>query len=877
MARDHWRPRLRPRVLTVAALLLFHGHSFSSMVAEVRVVDRDYLMVHVLDGEVIHKDDGLGSHAFEAHSHMTGQDTVKRHDPPLDTAAVALPESWTVASSEDADYSGGKHPAACYRKSKVNGHAEKEWIGSDYRYEYTREHFIYLHLPAPLEQGVSYTLTVDGSTNAGNPTHTFTFDIRHSRTEALHVNLVGYHPRVAAKAADLYTWMGDGGARDYSNFDGNQVYLYDVAADTSYSVGTVAFHAAAGSDVGWYDLTRSAVWKADFGEFTTPGTYRLAVEGVGCSPDFDIRDDIYFEPFRVSVLGFFYMRIGQDSTGGIRPVPRRPLYIPQVDPADTKVYLTDMHPWHDEWQSFSSGDVWDKPDDWKRFVKSGNPTNPHAWGGHSDALDWDRHLGHVSIIYDLLLPFVLTDGAIDNDDLGIAESGNGIPDILDEARNEVDFWLRLRDGAGYAHGLTNPNKSNELFQAAPTAIAAWANAANAAMLADCLRRAGLQELTAQYRDSAVAAYTHATGLADGLLDEKLNIGESWIRGRDLKMTAAAFLYNVTGDTAYERAVSEESVCTGPEAVLDDYGAGNSRNQVWAVAAYLSTPHTVHYPELAANMRASVIHQAKSKEAGLCTQRPSRRATDVNTGYFRTIQNVHRTLIAHAVTDDADDKALFRTALVLEADYGLGRNPLNMIQMTTATTALADKRSVTGAYTSGRNDGSPGLHPGHTPYMNLDDWYCGMTMGCPSRLHGKSYPADFKNSWPIGEGYFNTRYVWAHTEFTPQQTMRGKMALYGYLYGLGARRSGAPIRGFGRHEPKADNFGRIRLTNRRIFVPVKGTYEITMTDLAGRVVRVEHRRLGPAGQRLRNMPECAALRIVRVRGMGGEGAFALPGL
>jgi hypothetical protein len=36
---------------------------------------------------------------------------------------------------------------------------------------------------------------------------------------------------------------------------------------------------------------------------------------------------------------------------------------------------------------------------------------------------------------------------------------------------------------------------------------------------------------------------------------------------------------------------------------------------------------------------------------------------------------------------------------------------------------------------------------------------------------------------MDEGYFNTKYVWAHNEFTPQQTMRGKMALYGYLYGI----------------------------------------------------------------------------------------------
>lgn len=165
-----------------------------------------------------------------------------------------------------------------------------------------------------------------------------------------------------------------------------------------------------------------------------------------------------------------------------------------------------MQPYHSEWGTFSSGDVWDRPEDWARFRKSGNPTNPNVRGGHSDALDWDRYLGHIANIYDMLLPFYLTGGAIKDDNLDIAESGNGIPDILDEARNEVDFWLNLRDGAAYSHGLTNPNTSNEFFQAGPTAVAAWASAANAAMLADCFRIAGLTSQMNEYRDSAVVAY-----------------------------------------------------------------------------------------------------------------------------------------------------------------------------------------------------------------------------------------------------------------------------------------------------------------------------------------------------------------------------------
>lgn len=102
-------------------------------------------------------------------------------------------------------------------------------------------------------------------------------------------------------------------------------------------------------------------------------------------------------------------------------------------------------------------------------------------------------------------------------------------------------------------------------------------------------------------------------------------------------------------------------------------------------------------------------------------------------------------------------------------------------MTTASTSLALKRSIEACYTSGSDDGTPGQHPGHTPYMNNDDWAPGMIMGKPSWMTSKCYPAI--SSWPKAEAYFNTRYVWAHAEFTPQQTMRGKMALYGYLYGI----------------------------------------------------------------------------------------------
>ena len=749
------------------------SESRAAKLVDVSTLDRDYLIIHISDGDVIHQDE------------ISKTEQVLRYTPELNTSAAVLTSSWTISSPNDSNYGGsGQNPVGCSRKKKLSGHAEMEWVGSDYRYEYTYEHWIYLHLPDSLQQDKTYHLTIGSGVNSDTQTVEFVFDQFNSISEAIHISLTGYTPGAPHKAADLYYWMGSGGPRNYTAFEGNAVYLYNVIQSTFVQVGIVEFWKQEGSDVHGYNLTGSDVWNIDFSSASTPGTYRLVVEGVGCSQDFMIEDNAYHDPFKVSLLGYFYMRIGESNPNNISPPARTPLYIPGVSPSNTKVYLTTMHPFHPDWETFADGDKWDQPDAWKAYLKSGSPLNPDAWGGHSDAADWDRHLGHVINIYDILLPYLASNGAIDDDNLGITESGNGIPDIIDEARNEVDFWLRLRDGEGYSHGLTNPNSSNELFQAAPTALAAWANAANAAMLADAFRVAGLTSLMNYYRDEAIEAYNHASGLSDQMLDDMLYFDEGHLRGRDLKMMAAAFLYNVTGITGYEDVINSESVCAGGQSTIQYFNSGDDGiNQLYGTAAYLFTPRTIHYTAMYNNMKNQIISEAKIREADLMNTRPSRRTTYNPPSYWRTAHFVGRSIVAHAVAESQADKNYFRKALTLEAGWGLGRNPLNMIEMTTATTSLETKRSVPEAYTSGRYDGVPGVHPGHTPYMNLTDWWQGMTMAMPSKLYENSYPANVVNTWPVGETYFPSRWVFSHTEYTPRQTMKGKVALYGYLYSL----------------------------------------------------------------------------------------------
>lgn len=779
----------------IAGLFWFFPLSiFCSQLVKLSVVDEEYIMLHFKDAEVQFVDDGKGEKAFMHHTHDSTNNFMVTYGEPLNIKALSHLKMWSIVSTDDINYGEkGGFPKKVFRKTKVNGQLEKafNYTTADFEYEYTKEHYLYLRLPHPLVQGTSYTLKMNKLLNADKPEVTFTYHNHHNVSEAIHLNLVGFTPESEAKTADVYLWMGDGGSRNYKGFEGKKAWIINLNTNEQVQTGNLTFRTKNRKDVFGRQLLNTNVWTVDFSSFVKPGTYKLVIEDIGSSQPFEISDDIYFNPFKVSMLGYLYMRISQDSTG-LKPVPRRPLYIPGKNPENTKVYVTNLSPYSPDWHK-SGRDTWDAPWFLKNYIKEGNPLNAMVKGGHSDALDWDRHLGHVSIIYDLLLPYIISNGKLDNDNLGLPESGNGIPDLIDEARYEVDFFLSMRYKRGYGHGISNPMYHNfhdyqgnidsawinVLFQSDNTPVAAWANAANAAMLAYAYKLAGQNMLMETYLDSAQVAYNYASQLQNKGLDMVQNVGESNMRGRDFKMTAAAYIYNITGDTLYEKVIYRESMVKDERAEIV---VKNRYNQFWATVGYLFSPQKINHPKLAENMRESIIYQAEEKEASYIFKRPSRRATDDKTGYFKTIQNVQRCIVAHSLTRDYNKKKLFLKAMTFEAGWGLGRNPLNMIQMTTKTTCLENKRSIENMFTTGRDDGTPGLHPGHTPYLNLEDWSDKKIEGQPSILYKQGYP-DFKK-WPESEGYFNTRYMFAHSEFTPQQTMRGKTALYAYLYYLG---------------------------------------------------------------------------------------------
>ena len=741
----------------------------------VKTIDKDYIMVHFRDGEVRYRDDATGPSAYLGHTFVEGDDTLFVFGQRLDPEVAGNAENWVISSKDDKGF-GSRSAVAAWRKSKP--------MNTDNTLTSELDHWIFLHLPKSMKQGATYTVSIPADLGSDKTEAEVTFDIWSSVSEAVHVNIIGYSPEEETKAADLYLWLGDGGQRDYTSFEGKQVWLYNTETGKKQKAGKVTFWMSAaesGKEANRKNMTGSDVWNIDFKD-AEPGRYRLVVEDVGCSMDFDISNEVYFQPYHYSVRGYYYMRLGEPIDSRITPVPRQPQFIPGENPKGLVIYKTDLHPWHPDWRKLR-GDVWDEPhfkmpqqsEFWKHRLP-GHPVNEIVRGGHSDAMDWDRHLAHVSNIYDLLLPYILTGGRLSEDNLSIRESGNGIPDLLDEARNEVDFFLSIRDGEAYSQGVTNPSADwTVMYQAGCTTMAAWANAANCAILGEAFRIHGDEELCRYYTAEAIKAFRFAEKQEVSQLDDWQNIGTSSMRGRDFKQMAAAFIYNLTGDIQWEDVMVEESVVKDGVAPLFSKERHNNYYQIWGAAAYLTCPQERHYPEYYDNLVKSVNKQADENNVCHMATRPSRRTA--NDPRWQTSENLQMVLLAHYVADNDQRREQLEQAMYIEAGWGLGRNPANIVEMT----GLGE-RHIVDCYTTGRNDGVPGSHPGQTPFNGTETWSPG-NGGDARIILNRCYPDWYTGGWPHQESFFNIRYMWVNGEFTPRETMRGKMALLAYLYGI----------------------------------------------------------------------------------------------
>lgn len=217
-------------------------------------------------------------------------------------------------------------------------------------------------------------------------------------TDSIQIDQIGYRP------TDRNTFFvtGRGGSFAISN-----------AANEVVLKGTLQgpIHDAASGD---------AVFRGDLSGLPTGGPYTIQVEGIGQSAPVFIRPSIY-KDIKNGLLRFFYFqRCGIELPTAL------------------------AGPWAHAACHTAHGIVHGSASD-KR------PSH----GGWHDAGDYGKYIvAAAKAIADLLLAFELYPSAF-AEELQIPESGNGVPDILNEVRFELEWFFRMQreDGAVY-HKLT---------------------------------------------------------------------------------------------------------------------------------------------------------------------------------------------------------------------------------------------------------------------------------------------------------------------------------------------------------------------------------------------------------------------------------------
>ncbi len=155
------------------------------------------------------------------------------------------------------------------------------------------------------------------------------------------------------------------------------------------------------------------VLKADFSDFKTNGKYFISVEGLENSVNFSISNNVYDEALKSAQRYFYYQRQGT-----------------ALDEQYAGIFARDDLGLDDSAVPFASG-------------KTGTITAEKGW---FDAGDSGKYVNVGSTAVSALLwsydmfPQIFTDNS-----LNIPESGNGVPDILDEARWELEWILTMQD------------------------------------------------------------------------------------------------------------------------------------------------------------------------------------------------------------------------------------------------------------------------------------------------------------------------------------------------------------------------------------------------------------------------------------------------
>jgi endoglucanase len=458
---------------------------------------------------------------------------------------------------------------------------------------------------------------------------------------------------------------------------------------------------------------QEAVRLADFSAFKTPGTYKLHVDGAADSPAFVIAPDAYAALNAGAIRAFYFNRASIELEPKYAGAWARPAGHP-----DTKVlvHASAAGPGRPEGSVISA---------------------PKGW---YDAGDYNKYIVNSGItVYTLLAAYEHFPEFFQHRGLNIPESGDGLPDLLNEVLWNLDWMLAMQDPAdgGVYHKLTNkgfdgivmPHQATaERYVVQKTTAAALDFAAVMATASRVFAGFEAQRpgLSARMRNAALAAWTWAGKHPDVTYKQPPDVHTGGYDDNDLSdefAWAAAELYISTRDDSFYAAFRPERVNAGVPS-------WNSVNGL----AWISLAHHRQRLTAAADQRliADRINGLASKLAATWASSPYRvgmQAADFIWGSNSGLLN-QAVMLVQGYRLSGDRRQLDAAQAAL--DYVMGRNPLGSSMVT------------------GFGERSP-QHPHHRPSEadGIDAPVPGFIVGGPNpgRQDAKDCPVPYPSAVP----------------------------------------------------------------------------------------------------------------------------------
>jgi endoglucanase len=284
-------------------------------------------------------------------------------------------------------------------------------------------------------------------------------------------------------------------------------------------------------------------WHFDFSVVSETGRYYILDEQNNLrSHEFLISPDVYNELLKHAMRTFFYQRSG---------FAKEAKYAGEAwaDGASHVGNLQDLN-----CRSF--------------FDKDNPASEKNVSGGWYDAGDYNKYTNWTANYIVEMMKAYLEKPDAWADDYNIPESGNGVPDLLDEAVWGIDHLLRMQqpDGAvlsvvGESHGSPPSSVGGPSYYGPPNTSATLNTAAAFAISSKVYRSLGMQE----YADTLLARSLLAWDWAEVHPDSLFNNNDAAYGSQGLaaggqevddygrgmiKLEAACYLFEVTGITAF---------------------------------------------------------------------------------------------------------------------------------------------------------------------------------------------------------------------------------------------------------------------------------------------------------------------------------------